>query len=101
MNINEIVGNNIRIFRKDKEIQQQDLANMLGLTRTTLSNMEKGKTATTLLTLYKIAKILDRSIHDIIPEINLDFEFEYPDKKALLIKRLEEKLNKLKYGNQI
>ncbi len=57
--INIVIGESIRKFRKIKNIKQEHLAAMLGLSRTSLVNIENGRQATTIDNLFKIADILE------------------------------------------
>lgn len=55
---------NLRIMMKRKWIIQDELADRLGVTQTTVSNWINGRSAPDSLTLRKIAKILDCSMDD-------------------------------------
>lgn len=52
----------IRQRRKEKGLSQAELAEKTGLTQTTISTIEKGKSDTTTKALCQIAKALDVSI---------------------------------------
>jgi Predicted transcriptional regulators len=60
------VGNNIKKFRTEKNITQEELAEKLSVSRQAVSNWECGKTEPDIDTLHKIAAILDVSIEELI-----------------------------------
>lgn len=68
MGINEIikVGNNIKRFRKEKNIAQKDMAKMLNMPSSTYSNYENNNREPNAATLKKIADILDISVIDLL-----------------------------------
>ena len=68
MGINEIikVGNNIKRFRKEKNIAQKDMAKMLNMPSSTYSNYENNNREPNAATLEKIADILDISVIDLL-----------------------------------
>ena len=68
MGINEIikVGNNIKKFRKEKNITQKDMAKMLNMPSSTYSNYENNNREPNAATLKKIADILDISVIDLL-----------------------------------
>lgn len=62
------VGKQIKILRIQRNITQTDLANMLNLSQTNLSNIENGKTAVTLQNLFKIRTALKCKMCDFFGE---------------------------------
>ena len=44
----EVFGDRLRALRKEKRLSQYGLAKLMGVTHTQISDMEKGKTGTTL-----------------------------------------------------
>jgi transcriptional regulator with XRE-family HTH domain len=50
----------IQTIRKQRHMQQDDLAHLVGVTRTSISNIERGKQALSLSLFCKIAQALDR-----------------------------------------
>lgn len=67
---NETVGLMIRRYRKERRMMQKDLAEKIGLSRGSITNIEKGLSGTTLENLYAIADALGITIHDLIPVKN-------------------------------
>ncbi len=63
------IGNKIREYRKDSNLTQQELANQVGITRQTLSKLEKGEIPK--ISLATFIKILD----------TLNLELEITEKK--------------------
>ena len=56
----------IRQFRQEKGITQQELADLVGVTRQTINALENARYNPSLLLAYKITKILDQdSIEDV------------------------------------
>lgn len=51
----------VRYVRKEMGINQKDLAKMAGVTRQTISAIEKGKYNPSLLLAYKLSRILECS----------------------------------------
>lgn len=83
------LGKNIKKYRKEKGITQEDLAKKCDLSKNGLWNYENGKREPNIDTLNKIARALDVTIHDLIgPNTMLkmdstvegDGEILYPDK---------------------
>lgn len=59
------MNNNIKEFRKNKKITQDDLAKEVGVTRQTVISLESGKYDASLKLAHKIAKFFDVSIEEI------------------------------------
>ena len=57
----ENIGRNLRHYRTMNSLSQKQMAKALSMATISYSLIERGKTGTTLKTLYKIAKILDVS----------------------------------------
>ena len=57
----ENFGINVARLRKDKDMTQEDLADKLGVSKQTISNIEKGEGYPTFKNLEKISKILNAS----------------------------------------
>ncbi len=61
-----MVGKNIKRFREQKNIRQEELAEKLNVTRQAVSNWETEKTEPDIDTLHKIADILEVDIEELI-----------------------------------
>ena len=62
------IAEQIKRFRKERHISQEQLAKMVFVSRHTISNIERGKTAITLEVLIAIVEALEVSIADIFPQ---------------------------------
>ena len=64
------VGERIRVARVTKGLSQQNMADELGLTVASYSNIERGVTDITITRLFEIARILDVKIENILDLVN-------------------------------
>lgn len=64
----QILGKNIQKFRKEKNLSQNQLAELLGISREHLAKIETAKRCISLKLLFQLADVLE------IPEKNL-FDF--------------------------
>jgi transcriptional regulator with XRE-family HTH domain len=55
--INKATGKYLQEIRKTLKISQEDLADKIGLTRTSIVNIEKGRQSLTVENLYKISEV--------------------------------------------
>lgn len=65
------VGNQIRKFRKKKELSQTELAEMIGKDRQYLYKIEKGKVTPNIFTISIIAFALEISLAELMENIKL------------------------------
>jgi transcriptional regulator with XRE-family HTH domain len=56
-------GEQIKIYRKINNLSQQDIADLLGVTKQTISGWEKGKFSPPLSFVYEIAEKLNVSVN--------------------------------------
>jgi len=56
--INKQLGEKIQRVRKNKNISQMKLAEIIGVQTTTIGNIERGETDTSVYTIFKIAEAL-------------------------------------------
>lgn len=63
--MNNLPGN-LRILRKHKKLQQEDMLEPLGISRATWSNYELGKTEPQIQTLLDVAGFFDVSMDDLL-----------------------------------
>lgn len=63
----QFIGKNIRERRQFFDINQEDLAEQIGLTRTSISNIEAGRQLPPLDILYKICHSLGSELPDLLP----------------------------------
>lgn len=64
------VGERIRVARVTKGLSQQNMADELGLTVASFSNIERGVTDITITRLFEIARILQVKIENILDLVN-------------------------------
>ena len=64
------VGERIRVARVTKGLIQQNMADELGLTVASYSNIERGVTDITITRLFEIARILQVKIENILDLVN-------------------------------
>lgn len=97
-------SNNLKEIRKSKGLTQKDMAEKIGVAKSTYSLYESGKREPNILTIKKIAKVLDISASELLnikvnvnENLRLVFlkyqSFEY-DKEDL--KMIDKLLNKMK-----
>lgn len=67
----ELIGGRIRRTREGQtpRVSQEQLANWLGLQRTSITNIEKGSQKLTLETVYQICARFGLEIHDMLPPV--------------------------------
>lgn len=61
------VGKRIRTVREEKGMSQEELAKLLSLGRTSITNIERGKQRILLHSLYEIAAVLGTEVKELIP----------------------------------
>ncbi|HEV2738770.1 MAG TPA: helix-turn-helix transcriptional regulator [Candidatus Elarobacter sp.] len=60
--------NSLRVLRAEREWSQADLAEQLGVSRQTINALEVGKYDPSLALAFKIARMFERTIHDIFTD---------------------------------
>ena len=66
----EILGENIKKIRRLRKVGQSELAKIISLSRSSISNIESGVHKPSLFTIYEIAIALDCEIEAILPSID-------------------------------
>lgn len=61
----QTLGSRIRIWRKRRNLSQVRLADLAGITQSTLSNYENGRREPAVSTLIRIAEVLDVSLDEL------------------------------------
>jgi transcriptional regulator with XRE-family HTH domain len=79
LQVYQAVGERIRAERKKQKITQDELASQVGLTRTSITNVEKGKQKLLLHTLVQIADFLGTSPARLLPNREAKLNVEFPD----------------------
>ncbi len=72
MDINKYIGSKMREFREQKNLTQDDIAELLGTTLQTISRYELGERKATHDVLFKLATYFNKSINDFFPPLNFD-----------------------------
>lgn len=67
----EIIGKSIKDKRKSKKLGQEELAKVISLSRSSLSNIEIGKHQPSIYTIYEIAVALECALTDLLPSIEV------------------------------
>jgi putative transcriptional regulator len=62
------VKNSLRVLRAERAWSQADLAERLSVSRQTINALEVGKYDPSLALAFKIARMFERSIHDIFTD---------------------------------
>jgi len=62
------VGKRIKLARKDKGFTQETLSKMVSLTRTSITNIEKGRQKLLVHSLYVFANVLGVHPRDLLPD---------------------------------
>lgn len=65
-----MINNNIKVYRAKHHMTQEDLADLVGVRRETIGNLEKGRYNPSLVLAWKIAKIFQCRIEDIFEVID-------------------------------
>lgn len=78
--MNFIFGEIIRELRKDKNLTQKELANILDVTNGTISNYEKEEHEPSIEALKKLADYFEVSIDYIIGRIRFNFDYSIMNK---------------------
>jgi len=67
------IGDKIAIIRNERRISKKFVANYLNLTQPAYAKLESGKTCVKLITLIKIAVILEQPLINFLPKDYLNF----------------------------
>jgi len=67
MELYTLIGSNIKRLRKSNKLGQEDLADLISLSRSSLSNIETGKHQPSIYTIYEISSALKCNVGDILP----------------------------------
>jgi transcriptional regulator with XRE-family HTH domain len=92
------LGSNIQAIRKQQKINQDKLAEDVGLNRTSIVNIEKGRQKVLIHTLINIASALDADLKELIPIenpfnifiVNSQYD-ELPENHQQAVKQVLEK----------
>jgi len=85
MNKKELLGKRLRELRKRKGINQEELAELINVDPTTISNIENGKNYPSLINLENLLEALNSSFIEA-------FDFEHKNSTKNLLELINEKL---------
>ena len=68
MDVRQIVGENVRRYRREKGLSQQEVANLMGVDRAYVSGLELGQHNPTVVTLWHAAQALEVEVHLLLKE---------------------------------
>lgn len=85
-----LLGKQIRAARQKSGLTQDELAQKVGLTRTSITNIEQGQQKIQIHTLYEMAHALNRSIVDFLPSLEVE--------QTSIANQLKEELRPDEYG---
>ena len=71
MEINQAFGDTLRKVRKERLLSQEKLAEMGGLHRTYISQLERGVKSPSLVTVFRLAVALKVEPHELIAQVEL------------------------------
>ena len=73
----KILGRRVKFLRMNKNVSQTNMAEMIGLSQTNLSNMEAGRTAITLQNIFKMREVLGCKMADFFVDFDGDENVEH------------------------
>lgn len=98
----EMIGENIRIARKEQKIKQTYMAQKIGVERNVIYKIENGRGSLSVEYLYYISQILGKPMDYFLPEHDVpDKKVEKEAKGHLDAGRVKERLIKLIEGKDI
>ena len=68
--LNTIIANNVKKYRKKRNMSIKELSYFTDITYSTLENIENCKESISIIMLYKISKVLKISINNFFEENN-------------------------------
>jgi len=86
----KILGRRVKYLRMDRGISQTNMAEMLGLSQTNLSNMESGRTAITTQNLFKMQEIMGCRMADFFVDFDGEVAQETKENEANATKQTIE-----------
>jgi len=95
--VNIYIGNQIEVERISQEISQTNFAKELGMSRSSLCNVEKGVQTLPIYKLYTVASLLGKPIEFFLPNVDTDKEVEKLQSKIDIPIYLLKKLSKLNH----
>lgn len=72
-NLAGFIGKEIARLRERQDLRQEDMAKQVGLSRTSISNIERGEHVPTLWVLYRICQTLGVEVQEVLPRQDVVF----------------------------
>lgn len=98
------IGSRIRESRESLHMTQDELGALVGLTRTSITNIERGIQKLGIDTLYDIAAVFGISVADLLPDTHPDSAIAETYRQIAELKRqemeIQRKLKALLKGNE-
>lgn len=88
----EFFNNNVKYLRKENSISQQELADKIGIDRSTISRIENNEIETTIPIVEKIAKYFNIEFSDLVSKNLTSNENKITDELELLFSKYKDKL---------
>ena len=66
----KLIGESLATARRRKSINQDEIGARLNLSRTSISNIERGKQMTPISLIYQYCIEVGKDIHEILPSVN-------------------------------
>lgn len=85
--INEHIGENVLRLRLEKGFKQKHIADILGLTRTSVVNIEAGRQGLSNMKLWLLASLFQVQISDLFPPL-AEFTIEDTEEEIVVVKRI-------------
>lgn len=86
--LNKFIASKVGEIRKDNNLTQTDLSQLLGVTRITISNLEKGIQRLDVANIYKLCCLFDLMPNSFFPEIK-KIELESKTIKKIIPKKVK------------
>lgn len=90
----EIIGHRISELRKLNNHNQQQLADKIGLGRSSIANIESGRQQVSLHVIYRISQVYNAEVHSLIPKVS-----EVASKVSLELSNVNEVFKKQNVGD--
>ena len=74
----------LKEYRKECALSQQDVADYLGIARETYCRMEKSGDMPSLMTADKLAKLYNATVYDLWPELDSRGAYDFAIKEAII-----------------
>ncbi len=85
-----VFGSRLRALREEKSVTQEELARRVDLSRTSITNIEKGRQRIMLHQVVELAQALDANVVELMPSPTQDAEEPLRADVARVIERLQQ-----------